>query len=325
MGVENCYCSAPSNASGISVSSSISEINLTVQTGYGYLISGNVILPNGDTVPNDTIISLNGLYAQGPNQTFSIYPYISSDNNSVPYAINVPYANQSYTLSINKYGSIPGVTDPSLYKLEPISVYVYSDPTLNIYNLNLITNTTGDSSTDDTITGLSPSIVVGPALLLGGKVYGLGNSQYTVEGASNFGGWYFKDNNGCWFNLRNFTTPIILTEANMILESTLPAIGLISGSLELTPSSSNCSAGCTISVTAPSGSNLWTSGDNVGAILTNENTREIVPGGPLAAISNSIENDNASFLIPSGIASDIYVLTLYKESAGVRTRFSIYQ
>ncbi len=312
----------PVSAIDIPVTACVSGKDLAVQKGYGYLISGNVKLPSGDVAPANGI-DMNGVYALSPGQEYSCYPYISSGQSSTEYAMNVA-STGNYTLSLNKWGATPGITAPPLYKLDSVSAYVYGDTTLD---LNLVSTGTVSGST----VGLDPGIISGPALLLGGAVYGLGGADYTAEIAcgAGYSSWFYKSADGQWFNLRSFSTATALTATNATAVSNVPLIGIISGSPILTPSPSSLvysATSRTLTITPQSGSGLWAAGDTVKAILMKEGSGSVVPGGPFTPCS--LGPDTACVSIPSSLETGSYVLTLYKESGGVTSllgvaRFSI--
>lgn len=319
----------PSDATKVPVvNDNVSGINLNVLTGYGYLISGHIKLPGTEVAP-DGGIDLGGFYISGSGSPSAGSPagtcdYIAGGASSAKYFASVS-ASGTYTLEINKYGSNgSGITNPPLYKLDPVSVTVYAANVSQDLTLVSIGSSGGGGGAGGvSITGLPPGIVTGPALLLGRTVYGLGSSQYTasIAAGAKSSSWYFKDADGNWFNLRNFTSATALTASNKTELTAVPPIGLISGSAELTPNPAICFPGYSISVSPASGSGLWGSNNTVKAILNGETG--IVPNGPLEAACTG--NDTASFTIPCGIELGNYSLTLYKESesGGVYTLLGV--
>jgi hypothetical protein len=206
---------SPIAASAITVNSSVSDINLDIKTGYGYLIFGTVTLP--EAAPDDGI-SL-GLWALPQSgQSVSTYKYFSSGESSQAYYLNVPGPG-NYTLSAG-FGTGSGYTSPPLYKMDPVAVMVYSADVSQ--NLSLVSASTIPSGG---ITGLDPAMVSGPALLLNGEVYSLLSPSYTAEVAAEScykKSWYYKSKDGQWYELNDSGNGLIARDA-----SAIPPIGTI--------------------------------------------------------------------------------------------------
>ncbi|WP_061213399.1 S-layer homology domain-containing protein [Syntrophomonas wolfei] len=307
-------------ATAISVNSCVSDINLDVKTGYGYLISGYIILP--EAAPNSDINLWLWVHPQsGPAAAISagIYKSFSHDEKSQAYYLNVPGPG-NYILS-DGHGT-SGFTNPPLYRLDPVAVTVYSADVFQ--DLNLVSSGIIPGGPGGDITGLDPAMVTGPALLVKGKVYGLLSPSCTAEVAALVRlneCCHFKSADGQWYELNDSGNGLIATDA-----SAIPPIGKIIDCPVLTASPTSfpqSDTGRSIKVSAPSGSALWTaSDDSVRAILTNDREGLVMTEGLVISCSpikpDTIEDENATIPIPDAIPRSKYILTLYKESGGAK-------
>jgi len=223
-----------SGATPITMTDNVSGIDLTVQTGYGFLISGNVNLPGTETAPSSGIY-LNKIYAQSSYQSYyATTRNIAGGSHSVPYAINVPNTG-TYSLSL------PYISPSNLYELAaPVAVTVYADQAMNLpVDLNL-TTFTGSSSTGTGMAsmgtpGLLPGNVPGHSLLLGSRAFYLGDSEYTQEIAAQYNqySWYYKSEDANWFNLRasGADSSYLQNTTNARSEHSLPTITEVHGAI----------------------------------------------------------------------------------------------
>lgn len=311
--VEDIYTSLV-GATAITVNSCISDINLDVKTGYGYLISGYITLP--EAAPSSGINLWLWVHPQsGPNAGISagIYKYFLHEEKSQPYYLNVPGPG-NYILSDDRGTS--AFTNPPFYRLDPVAVTVYSADVSQ--DLNLVSSGIIPGGPGGDITGLDPAMVSGPALLVKGKVYGLLSPSCTAEVAALVRlneCCYFKSADGQWYELIDSGNGLIATDA-----SAIPPIGKIIDCPVLTASPASLlqdDTGRSIKVSATSGSALWTaSDDSVRAILTNDREGLIISCSPIKP--DTIGDENATIPIPDAIPRSKYILTLYKESGGAK-------